>query len=58
MYSKFNKIILVDDTHGLTNINNCKLITLMVVDELSRGYPVAWCITNKFTEENYTLFLK
>ena len=40
------KVVCVDATQG-TNAYEFKLITLLVVDEHGKGFPVAWCIANR-----------
>lgn len=40
------KVICIDATHG-TNGYDFSLITIIVIDEYSEGYPVAWCISNR-----------
>lgn len=57
MLRKFgpNKVICIDDTHG-TNGYNFTLVTIMVVDEFSEGYPVAWCISNRQDTASVTAF--
>ncbi len=42
----FESVVCVDSTHG-TNGYDFNLITLVVVDEHSEGFPVAWCISNR-----------
>ncbi|XP_065896991.1 uncharacterized protein [Dysidea avara] len=37
-----DKVVCIDSTHG-TNA----LTTVIVVDELGEGYPVAWCLSNR-----------
>ena len=57
MYKKFaNRIVCMDSTHN-TNQYGFKLITLLVPDEFRRGYPVAFCLTNKESEDAVTFFL-
>ena len=41
-----NRVICVDATHG-TNSYDFVLITVLVIDELGEGFPVAWCYSNK-----------
>ena len=38
--------VCVDSTHG-TNVYDFKLITVLVLDELGEGIPVAWMISNR-----------
>ncbi|KAK3918446.1 Sentrin-specific protease 1 [Frankliniella fusca] len=47
-----SKIIIVDETHG-TNQYKYQLLTVMVLDENRRGWPVAHLITSK--SDSYTL---
>ena len=47
VYEKFSeRIVCVDSTHK-TNIYDFKLISLLVIDEFHKGYPVAFCLSNK-----------
>ena len=41
-----NNIILIDSTHRTTGYD-FQLITIVVVDELGEGYPIAWCLSNR-----------
>ena len=41
-----NQVICVDATHG-TNSYDFLLLTVLVIDELGEGFPVAWCYSNK-----------
>ena len=57
IYKKFaGRILCMDSTHN-TNIYSFKLITLMVPDEFRKGYPVAFCISNREDELAMSLFL-
>lgn len=57
MYQKFaGRILCMDSTHK-TNSYSFKLITLMVADEFRKGYPVAFCISNREDELAISLFL-
>ena len=49
------RIICIDSTHG-TNGYDFSLVTKVVVDEFSEGYPVGWCLSNQedqFVIENF-----
>ena len=41
-----SEAVCVDSTHG-TNVYDFKLITVIVLDELGEGIPVAWMISNR-----------
>ncbi|XP_056009327.1 uncharacterized protein LOC130046477 [Ostrea edulis] len=57
MYKKFaSRILCMDSTHK-TNSYSFKLVTLMVADEFRKGYPVAFCISNREDETVMNLFL-
>ena len=49
--------VCADSTHGTTGYD-FSLTTLLVVDEFGEGQPVAWCLSNKETEEFMKLFLQ
>ncbi|XP_048735607.2 uncharacterized protein LOC125651055 [Ostrea edulis] len=57
MYEKHAPIILCMDSTHKTNLYSFKLITLLVPDEFRRGYPVAFCISNKENEQAISVFL-
>ncbi|XP_053388439.1 uncharacterized protein LOC128551562 [Mercenaria mercenaria] len=58
MFQKFGeRILCMDSTHG-TNSYLFKLITLLVVDEYKRGYPVAFCVTNREDETTIKIFIE
>ena len=58
MLQKFgNNVICMDATHG-TNQYNFILITVLVLDELGEGIPVAWAISNRETELSLAIFLE
>lgn len=58
IYRKFaNRIVCMDSTHK-TNSYSFKLITFLVPDQFRRGYPVAFCISNREDETAIALFLK
>ena len=47
MYEQFGgRILCMDSTHS-TKSYSFKLITLMVPDEFRKGYPIAFCISNR-----------
>lgn len=46
MMKQFSKIVCVDSTHG-TNGYDFNLISIIIVDEFGKGYPVAWCLANR-----------
>ena len=46
----------MDATHG-TNIYDFQLITLLIMDSLGEGIPVAWAITNHENTQVITSFL-
>lgn len=48
MLKKFgpNHIICIDATHG-TNAYDFSLLTVLVIDEYGKGYPISWCISNR-----------
>ena len=50
-------IMCMDATHD-TNVYDFKLITVLVVDSLGEGVPVAWAISNSEDEIHLTEFLK
>eukprot|EP00794_Sanderia_malayensis_P000773 gene773-65_t len=52
-----SKIVCVDSTH-CTNKYDCKLVTLMVPDELNKGYPVAHLISIHEDEETLHYFFE
>ena len=41
-----DKVVCVGSTHG-TNGYDFTLFTLMIIDEYGKGFPVAWCISNR-----------
>ena len=49
-------LVCMDATHG-TNMYDFNLITLLVMDSLGEGIPVAWAITNRENEVHLTEFL-
>nr|XP_022334767.1 uncharacterized protein LOC111131491 [Crassostrea virginica] len=57
MFEKFAPVILCMDSTHKTNIYSFKLITLLVLDEFRHGYPVAFCISNRESEDAITVFL-
>jgi hypothetical protein len=58
MYEKFgNNIICIDSTHK-TNYYNYKLITVMVVDEYHKGYPIAFGVGSSDDELMYSYLIK
>ena len=58
IYKRYaSQIICFDSTHK-TNQYSFKLITLLVPDEFRKGYPVAFCISNKESETVIKVFLK
>lgn len=52
-----HKIVLVDETHG-TNHHKYQLLTLMVIDDNRRGWPVAHLITSKSDADTLQFFFK
>ena len=57
IYEKFpSRILCMDSTHN-TNIYSFKLIKLMVPDEIRKGYPVAFCVSNREDELPMSFFL-
>ncbi|KAJ1518917.1 hypothetical protein ONE63_011474 [Megalurothrips usitatus] len=52
-----HKILLVDETHG-TNHHKYQLLTLMIIDDNRRGWPVAHLITSKSNAETLQYFFK
>ena len=57
IYKQFaDRILCMDSTHK-TNQYSFKLITLLVPDEFRRGYPVAFCISNREDEAAISVFL-
>lgn len=57
MFEKFGPIILCMDSTHKTNVYSFKLITLLVLDEFRHGYPVAFCISNRESEDVISVFL-
>mgnify|MGYP003690363481 FL=1 len=57
MFEKFAPVILCMDSTLKTNIYSFKLITLLVLDEFRHGYPVAFCISNRESEDVISVFL-
>ena len=51
------KVVCIDSTHG-TNAYDFSLTTVVVVDELGEGYPVAWCLSNRTDTELLTHFFQ
>ncbi len=51
------RIVCVDATHG-TNSYDFLLLTVLVVDELGEGFPVAWCYSNKEDSTAITIFFQ
>ena len=49
-------ILCMNSTHN-TNVYSFLLITLLVPDEYDKGYPIAFCISNREDEEIIQLFL-
>ena len=47
MYEQFGGRILCMDSTYSTKSYSFKLITLMVPDEFRKGYPIAFCISNR-----------
>lgn len=43
------KILIVDDTHNITQYENTRLLNVLVVDEHNFGWPVAHLISNSMT---------
>ena len=58
LFEKFgtNKIC-VDTTHG-TNEYKFHLTSVVVVDEFDRGFPAAFCISNKISEKHIVTFFE
>lgn len=52
-----SKVIVVDETHG-TNQYKFQLLTVMVLDENRRGWPVAHLITSKSDAETLKFFFE
>ena len=58
MLIKFGiNVICMDDTHG-TNSYDFNLVTVLVVDEFGKGYPVASCLCNRVDMSILIDFLK
>ena len=58
MYKKMGSTILcIDSTHN-TNQYKFKLVTVMVPDEVRRGYPVGYCIASHERRTAVQLFLE
>ena len=57
MYNKFaERVLCIDATHN-TNMYSFQLITLMVIDEFRKGYPVAFCISSREDTHTISIFL-
>lgn len=57
LYNSFApRILCMDSTHG-TNSYRFKLITILVIDDFSKGQPVAFCISNREDEHALYIFL-
>jgi len=52
-----DKVVCIDSTHG-TNAYDFSLTTVIVVDELGEGYPVAWCLSNRTDTALLTYFFQ
>lgn len=52
-----NKVVILDETHG-TNQYKFQLLTVMVVDENRRGWPVAHLITSKSDADTLQFFFQ
>ena len=51
-----NNIICIDSTHKTTGYDFV-LVTILVIDEFSEGYPVAWCLSTREDQVVLNLFL-
>lgn len=51
-----NSVVCMDATHG-TNCHDFQLITLLIIDSLGEGVPVAWAIANHEDTKIITKFL-
>ena len=49
-------VVCMDATHG-TNLYNFQLITILIMDSLGEGIPVAWAIGNHENTQLLTVFL-
>lgn len=50
--------ICVDATHGVTHYKGYLLVTVMVITDQGKGYPAAWFIVSKETEDVLTICFK
>lgn len=51
-------VICMDATHGVTHYKGYLLVTIMVITDQGKGYPAAWFIVSKETEDVLTICLK
>lgn len=49
--------VCCDSTHKTTGYD-FQLMTLLVVDDIGKGQPVAWCLANHETEDFVKTFFK
>ncbi|KAK3908561.1 Asparagine-rich zinc finger protein AZF1 [Frankliniella fusca] len=52
------KIVVVDDTHNVTQYENVTLLNMMVVDQNNRGWCNAHLITNSMYDKNIEVFVR
>ena len=57
MFEKFAPVILCGDSTHKTNVYSFKLITLLVLDEFTHGFPVVFCISNRESKDVISVFL-
>ncbi|XP_026290701.1 uncharacterized protein LOC113215308 [Frankliniella occidentalis] len=57
MVEHSHKIVLVDETHG-TNHHKYQLLTLMIIDDNNRGWPVAHLISSKSDADTLQYFFR
>lgn len=53
-----SKILIVDDTHGVSQYENMRLLNIMICDQNNKGWPVGHLITNSMTSVSVGLFFK
>uniref|UniRef100_A0A8D8TG13 MULE transposase domain-containing protein n=2 Tax=Cacopsylla melanoneura TaxID=428564 RepID=A0A8D8TG13_9HEMI len=52
------KILIVDDTHSVTQYKNMRLLNVLISDENNKGWPVAHLVSNSMTSDIVHIFFK
>jgi hypothetical protein len=53
-----SKVVIVDDTHNVTQYDNVKLFNMLITDENNKGWPVAHFISNCMAAKILKLFVQ